>query len=149
MKRSLALISVAGLFLLGIVVGAMGMHLFDARHPFSGPPRDGERHDWHGERLDNLLDLTPVQRTKIEEIRHESRVDAEALHEEMLPKVREHMERTRQRIEEVLTPEQREKFGELASRDKARFERFVLDGPRHGPPRGHGERRKPAPPPSD
>jgi Spy/CpxP family protein refolding chaperone len=147
MKRSLALISVAGLFLLGIVVGAMGMHLFDGLHPFSGPSRDGARHDWHGERLDQLLELTPDQKARIDEIRRESRADAEALHEEMLPKVREHMERTRQRIEEVLTPEQREKFTELASKHRAHFERFVLDGPRHGPPRG--ERRKPAPPPSD
>ncbi len=41
MKRSLALVSVVGLFLLGTVVGALGMHLYDARHPFSGPSRDG------------------------------------------------------------------------------------------------------------
>lgn len=150
MKRSLALVAVAGLFLLGIVVGSLGMHLYDARRPFDGPPRGGTRHDFHAERLDQLLDLTPEQERRIEEIRRESRAQSEALHEQMLPKVREHMERTRQRIEEVLTPEQRQKFNELAEQQRARFERFVLEGPRHGgPPRGMKGRRKPAPSPTD
>jgi len=149
MKRSLALVSVVGLFLLGIVIGAMGMHLYDARRPFSGPPRDGARQGFHTERLDQLLDLTPEQEARIDEIRREGRAEGEALHEEMLPKVRAHMERTRLRIEEVLTPEQSEKFNELAEQHRARFERFVLDGPRHGPPHGTMGRRKPAPPPSD
>ena len=145
MKRSLALISVAGLFLLGIVIGAMGMHLYDAQHSYPGPPRDGARHESRLNRLDQLLDLTPEQKTRIDEIRKESRVEAEALHEAMLPQVREHMERTRQRIEEVLTPEQREKFNELAQQHRARFERFVLEGPSHGRPHGMKSRRKPPP----
>lgn len=149
MKRSLALVSVVGLFLLGTVVGALGMHLYDARHPFAGPPRDGARQEFHAERLGQLLDLTPEQKARIDEIRREGRAEGEALHREMLPKVREHMERTRRLIEEVLTPEQREKFDELAEQHRARFERFVLDGPRHGPPHGTLGRRKPAPPPSD
>jgi Spy/CpxP family protein refolding chaperone len=149
MKRSLALVSVLGLFLLGIVVGALGMHLYDARHPFPPPPRDSARQELHLNRLEELLDLTPEQRTRIEEIHEQSRAEADALHESMLPEVRAHMARTRERIEEVLTPEQREKFRELAERQRARFERFVLDGPRPGPPRGGRGRRQPPPPPSD
>jgi Spy/CpxP family protein refolding chaperone len=138
MKRSLALVSVAGLFLLGIVIGALGMHLYDARHPFPGPPPPGgARMGLRTERLDELLDLTPEQKARIDEIRRESRAEGEALHAEMLPRVREHLERTRKRIAEVLTPEQRAKFDELANRQRARFERFMLDGPPPGPPRRH------------
>ena len=79
MKRSLALVSVVGLFLLGIVVGGLGMHLYDARHPFSGPPRDGARQSFHAERLDQLLDLTPEQEARIDEIRREGRAE-QAVH---------------------------------------------------------------------
>ena len=149
MKRSIAFVYVLGLFLLGILIGALGMHLYGARHPLPGHPRDGSPRGLPLTRFDELLDLTPEQQARIEEIRRESHADAEALHEEMLPKVRAHMEQTRQRIAEVLTPEQRQKFDELADEHRARFEHFVLEGPRRRPPHGGMGRRKPAPPPSD
>ncbi len=77
-------------------------------------------------RLERHLDLTEKQRRLIDEIVAESRSEANALHDEMLPRVREHMRRTHDRILEVLTPEQRERFEELSSRHHRRAERFFL-----------------------
>ena len=77
MKRSIAVVYVVGLFLLGIVIGALGMHLYDARHPAfpRRPPgaelgpgpgmwRDGAV-DW----LSQHLELTPEQKDQIVDIR--------------------------------------------------------------------------------
>ena len=131
MKRSLAFVYVVGLFLLGIVIGGMAMHLhYASRFPPPGSHGPGMR---HGEpmhsfsgRLERQLDLTAEQKRQIDEIVALSRTEGSALHEEMLPRVREHMRRTHDRILEVLTPEQRERFEELSSRHRRRAERFFL-----------------------
>jgi len=132
MKRSLAFAYVVGLFLLGILIGGMAMHLhYASRFPPPGPPGPGMRHDdplhsFSG-RLERQLDLTAEQKRLIDEIVAESRTEGRALHEEMLPRVREQMQRTHDRIREVLTPEQRERFEELLdSRHGRRAERFFL-----------------------
>jgi len=129
-KRSLALVSVAGLFLLGILIGALGMHLYYATK-FPGPPGFGPRGHrpggpFMGERLERELGLSVEQKQRIDEIIRESRVEGEALREEMFPRVHAQMERTRERIMEVLTPEQREKFEELRHRHRGRADRFFL-----------------------
>jgi len=145
MKRQLALVYVAGLFLLGILVGALAMHLYhevrSSDHPrFAGPGRT-HRPDF-SQRLERELDLTPEQMQRIDVILAESRAEGEALHAEMLPRVREQMERTRERIAEVLTPEQRERFEELHRRFRGRAERFFLG---HRPGR-RGEMGRPPKP---
>jgi Spy/CpxP family protein refolding chaperone len=145
MKRSIAVVYVVGLFLLGIVIGALGMHLYDARHPAfpRRPPgaelgpgpgmwRDGAV-DW----LSQHLELTPEQKDQIVDILHESRAGAHALHQEMLPRVEEHIQATRERIEQTLTPQQREKLDEVLSHHRGGFERLFLHGPGgHRPRRG-------------
>ena len=130
MKRSLALVNVFGVLLLGIVIGAMGMHLFYAQR-FPGPPgRHGPGGGMHrpafAERLERQLDLTPEQQSRIEEIVRESRLRGRELHEELLPRVRSQMDETRRRIREVLTLEQQVKFDELDQRHRRRAERFFL-----------------------
>ena len=131
MKRSLAFVYVVGLFLLGILIGGMAIHLHYARQfpplGMHGPGRGpgGSMRSFSG-RLERLLDLTDEQKRLIDEIVAQSRTQAEAFHEEMLPRVREHMQRTHESILEVLTPEQRERFEELRSRHHGRAERFFL-----------------------
>ena len=80
----------------------------------------------------------------------ESRVEGHALREEMRPRVTEMMRRTTERIEEVLTPEQRERFAELQEQHRGRAERFML-GPPGGPGRRGGPpwRDRPPPPPPE
>jgi hypothetical protein len=142
MKRSIAFTYVLGLFLLGILIGALGMHLWNAQRsalgPFGGrggmqpPGQEMRRGSGHGpgpfflERLGRQLDLSPEQRESIAVIVEESHREAGALREEILPRVEAHLEQTRKRILEVLTPEQRERFEKFDRRHRRTLERGVL-----------------------
>jgi len=138
MKRSIAIVYVAGLFLLGILIGALGTQLWYAQRPAPAPfeTRGGARGQGHGpghrpgpfflDRLGRQLDLTAEQRQQVAEIIEESHREARALHEEMLPRVQAQLDRTRQRILAVLTPEQRERFEEFDRHHRRVLERGVL-----------------------
>lgn len=142
MKRSIAFVYVLGLFLLGILIGALGMHLWQANQTAPGPlgmrgnmrpPRHEAGHrpgrrpgPFFLERLGRQLDLSPEQERQIAEIIEESHREAGALREEILPKVEAQLDQTRERILEVLTEEQRERFEEFDRRHRRILERGVL-----------------------
>ena len=149
MKRPLAFVYVTGLFLLGIVIGALGMHLvhlqpIDGRRP-PVPWGQGDRSGagMHFERVAERLELTDEQREQIREILADSRHHAHGLHEEMLPRVSELVDQTRERIDGVLTPEQRDCLEEMTSQHRGGLERLFLGhGPGdHRPRRGRGPSR--------
>ncbi|MBD3868818.1 MAG: hypothetical protein IFK94_11890 [Acidobacteria bacterium] len=144
MKQTAAMVSVVGVFLIGILVGALGMQVYHNNRPAPGPGGDPgmERRQQFAERLGRLLDLTDDQREEIGAIRQESRIRAEAMRRKMEPIVREEMEETRSRIMEVLTPEQQERLDQLGRRERQMVERFLL-GERGRParPGRRGERR--------
>jgi Spy/CpxP family protein refolding chaperone len=145
-KRVSAVLAVLSVLALGVIVGILGTHLFYAkklRQPGSLSETAG---DFFARRLERELGLSEDQRRQIETILAESRVEGRALREEMRPRVTQMMERTSRRIQEVLTPEQRELFGELQKRHRGRAERFLL-GPPGGPGYrpGMGPRRGPGP----
>ena len=140
MKRWQALIALAGLFVLGVVSGGLGAHLYYARsleRP-PGPPPFFDR--FMGPRLERHLELTPDQRRQLREVLEESRREAEALRHEMAPRMRELMQRTGVRIREILTPEQRQRFDELRRRQRRRSDRFF-----GGPDGRRGHQRRPPP----
>jgi Spy/CpxP family protein refolding chaperone len=134
------MLGAAALFLVGVLVGGLAMRLLDASDPWRPVPRRAERFI---ERLNHELSLTPEQHGRIERIMVESHAEADALHEEMLPRVREHMRHTRERIRAVLTPEQQAEFDRLFERHRRRAERFLVG---EGPPR-HPRRPGTGPPP--
>ena len=129
MRRSIALTSVAGVFLIGALTGALGMHLHDV---MSARSHARSRVAAHHDHLAALLDLTPEQKQNVERILQDSQPQARALHEEMLPRVHAHMRRIHDRIHDVLTPDQRKKFAELEHHDRGLLERFMLAHPTHG-----------------
>jgi len=159
MRRPVALLSIACVFLVGILAGALATHLLYVR----SFPRPGERPRLERpglpggpgvgprflERLELQLGLTPQQRREIDEILRKSRTESDKIHDEMLPRVRAQLEGTRQRILEVLTPEQREEFERLRKEHRGRAERFFLGGEMRPHRRGPGRRgpRGPLPPP--
>jgi hypothetical protein len=65
------------------------------------------------ERLAGQLDLTPAQQAEIERILAEDQAVMRELTEQFHPRLAQLVERTRQRIAEVLTEEQRERWHEL------------------------------------
>jgi len=147
MNKSIAFVAVLGLFILGILIGALGMHLVYA-HRFPAPPERPEEAGMHGRaffaRLDRHLELNADQRERIGQIMLESREAGEEMHEEMLPRVHELMDSTRASILEVLTPAQRQKFERLMRRHRRDAEHFFLGrGPRDGRGQGFKGRRGP------
>jgi Spy/CpxP family protein refolding chaperone len=133
MKKSLAFVAVLGLFLLGVVIGALGMHLVQVNRFMPRPDRfmaDGVHGPVFFERLESRLDLTAEQSRQIGEILQDAREEGRAMHEEMLPRVHGLIEATQESIREVLTPEQREKFDQILQRHRRSAERFFL---------GHGQ----------
>jgi Spy/CpxP family protein refolding chaperone len=141
MKRSLAIVYVAGLFLLGVLIGALGNQLWHSHRTIPGPhgPPGGRmagheagRRPGHGpgpfflDRLSRQLKLSDEQKQRVAEIIDESHRQAGELRQEMLPRVEAQLEQTRLRILELLTPEQREKFDEFHRHHRRVLERGVL-----------------------
>jgi Spy/CpxP family protein refolding chaperone len=139
-KRWQALAALGGLFVLGVVSGALGAHLYYARaldRPPGPPPFLGRPMGHH---LERGLDLTPAQRRALRQILAESRREAEQLRGELAPRMREVMQRSEARIREILDPEQRRRFEELQRHHRRRSERF-FGGPGHP----HGPKHRPLP----
>ena len=68
MTRGLSILAVSALFLSGVAIGALGMHLYYAERlerP-GAPPEMAARH--FGERLERELELSAEQRAEIREI---------------------------------------------------------------------------------
>jgi Spy/CpxP family protein refolding chaperone len=147
MKRSVALLSVVAVLIVGVAIGIVGTHRFYAqkfRRP-DGPP--GLMGRSFVDRLEGHLDLTADQRRQIDEILERSHEEAEMLRHEMQPRLRQLFESTGAEIEAILTPEQQEKFRQLRESQRGRMDRFL--GPRGGRhPPGRPPRRGP-PPDSD
>lgn len=148
MKRSVALLSVVAVFIVGVAIGIVGTHLFYAkmfRRP-DGPP--GFMGGASVDRLDRHLDLTAEQRRQIDEILRRRREEAETFRREMEPQLRDLFDATEAGIEEILTPEQRERFRQLRETRRGRMDRFLGPGGGrrpHGPPPHRGP--PPEPPP--
>lgn len=136
MNRGIAILAVCALFISGVVIGALGMHLFYAQRlmrPGEPPAMAGRLFGAH---LARRLDLSEEQQEEIRAILEESRREGEELRNRMRPEVEMLMQRTRAAIEEVLTPEQQEKFEEMRQFDRRPIERLFL-GPMGGHPEGH------------
>jgi len=148
MSRAWALVGILALFLAGISIGALGMHLYQERSergprdPFPGPPRAFMR------QLESRLELTPEQRRKIAAIRRESWRESESLRRELRPRIQKQMEAAREKVLAVLTAEQRERLERLLSDDPRALHRFFLGegGRLPGGPPGPPHLEGPPPP---
>ncbi|MGB3562130.1 MAG: hypothetical protein WBH75_18815 [Thermoanaerobaculia bacterium] len=137
MRRSVALLSVVAVFIVGVAIGIVATHLFYAqrfRHP-GGPP--GFMGRSFVDQMESHLDLTADQRREIDQILERTQGEAEMLRHEMQPRLRVLFESTETEIEAILTAEQQEKFRQLRETQRGRMDRFL--GPRggrrpHGPP---------------
>lgn len=152
MNKTVAILAVCALFISGVVIGALGMHLFYVQRlmrPGEPPAMTGRLLTGY---LTRELDLTVEQQAEIREILGASRRQGAQLRQRMRPEVEELMGQTREAIEEILTPEQRQKLDEMRRRDRRPLERLFLGpadgpgprgGPGGGPPDGRRGRRRP------
>lgn len=133
MSRTGAIFAVLGLFAVGVLSGALGVHLYYA-HLFRShePPPWADRGPMVMA-LSNRLDLTPDQQRQLERIFVQARIEGEALRRELRPRIQAQMERTRERIERILTPEQRAEFERMHAEHRHWADRLFLEPPPPGP----------------
>jgi Spy/CpxP family protein refolding chaperone len=109
--RGLALI----LFALGFTSGLLAMNAVQAwSHRNTAGP--GNRF----EQLANRLQLNPDQKTKVQQIFSDTRQQLQSLRKESEPRVTGIRQQADQRLQEVLTPDQWQKFQQLRSERRAR-----------------------------
>jgi Spy/CpxP family protein refolding chaperone len=120
--RTAAIAVVVVAFLAGILVGVAGDHLYLIRSGRLSPRHASSRFaaDRMTDRLTKELNLSPQQKTQVQQIieRHRAKIDATMAN--VRPQVRQEVEATNAEIETVLTPEQKTKFADLRMRIGAR-----------------------------
>lgn len=150
MKRAVAFAYVLGLFLLGGVIGALGMHLYYAaqippvaEHREVGPegeppPPPGPLQTW-GRLLrtrDRLayLELSEAQQREVRRIRREAQRRMGGMRDELRPRMEAELGRLRDELRDVLEPQQFERLEQELQRPRARPRRGRRPGAR---PSGH------------
>lgn len=101
-------------FLLGAAAGALGFGIYQARSGWVGPYRGARFQEFVLRRLTRELGLKPDQRQQVEAILRDTGEEFRRLREEIRPRYREILGRSRERINGVLDPDQRAKFDVLA-----------------------------------
>jgi Spy/CpxP family protein refolding chaperone len=116
-----AVVVVVVAFIAGILVGVAGDHLY-LIHSGRLFPRHTARFtaDRMADNLGRALQLSPQQKTQVQQIieRHRAKIDAAM--SSVRPQVRQEIDATNKEIESILTPEQRTKFAELRMRMQSR-----------------------------
>lgn len=105
-----------GIFLLGFAAGALAPSAYRA---WGGGGRGGGRLD----EMSKNLNLSPEQKTQVQQIFGETRTQLEALRTETEPRFAEIRRQADERIQKVLTPEQWEKFQQSRREGRGRGRR--------------------------
>jgi Spy/CpxP family protein refolding chaperone len=111
--------AVALIFLLGFLAGALALNIYHRRQFTS--PLGARRYD----RIIESLDLTPAQKTQVEQIINEARARMIEIRKQSGPRFREVRQETDERLKTILTPEQWSQWQRMTSemRGRRRWER--------------------------
>lgn len=108
-----AVLLVFVLFLLGIALGSVGTYMVTAR-AFAARPQTGLAHaPSHMAMFTRDLNLNQDQQNQIQSILNDTRARYADLHAKLDPEYEQVRKESRDRIRQVLTPEQRPKLEEL------------------------------------
>jgi Spy/CpxP family protein refolding chaperone len=112
--RTAAIVLVIVAFIAGILVGVAGDHMY-LIHNGRLSPRHAARFsaDRMTERLAGELELTPQQKTQVQQIIERHRAKIDAVMSNARPQVRAEVDATNAEIETILTPAQKTKFATL------------------------------------
>ncbi|HEX6534344.1 MAG TPA: hypothetical protein VF041_07095 [Gemmatimonadaceae bacterium] len=129
--RATTWLTVLAALLIGIAIGVFADRMVIrhrwaargvARGAFAGGAAAAQRH--MSDRMARALDLTPAQRVRVDSILARNIREIEQVRQEVRPRMRAILARTRAEMDSVLTPEQRKKRDELFHRRRARGSRF-------------------------
>ena len=106
-------VAVVAIFVLGFVAGMLALHVYGRwMHP--RPPEN---------RFDQMamrLQLNDDQKTKVQQIFSDTRQQLQDMHKESEPRVNEIRQRADQRLQQVLTADQWQKFQEMRNEMRGR-----------------------------
>jgi len=108
-----AVLLVFVLFALGIALGSVGTYVVTTRVLAARPQATLAHNPGHMEMFTRDLNLNQDQQNQIQAILNDTRARYAELHQKLDPEYEQVRHEGRQRIRQVLTPEQRPKFEEL------------------------------------
>jgi Spy/CpxP family protein refolding chaperone len=124
-KRAATVVAIA--LVSGIFIGVAADHAYLIyKHRILPSHMQGRPPHAIAERLSHKLDLTPQQRTAIEQILERRHARVSAMWGNVRPQIRKEIDETNAEIEKLLTPAQKEKFAEI----KKKMERRANELPR-------------------
>ena len=102
------------LFVLGVALGSVGTYVVTA-HVQAARPHASLAHNYAGTvaLFTHGLSLSPDQEKQLEAIFNDMRGNYQALHQKLDPEYEQVRQQGRDRIRQILTPEQRPKFEDL------------------------------------
>lgn len=104
------------IFVLGFTAGILALNVYRGWVRGGGPGREDRF-----EQLSNRLQLNADQKTKVQQILGDTREQLRALRKESEPRVNEIRQKTDERLQKVLTPDQWQRFQQM--RDETRDKR--------------------------
>lgn len=141
-----ALFRILGVFLVGVAVGALGLHLFQGHSRATPRSTHGSSFEslldlqLHLDELSRRLDLSSEQRDQVERVLSRASHRGAALHEEVVPRVVVYLEQTKEDIRRLLEPAQQQELDRLHAEHQRAFHHFLLGQGlgRHSPARDRG-----------
>lgn len=108
-------IAVVVIFLLGFAAGILALNAYRGWARRAGPGRDDRF-----EQMSARLQLNADQKTKMQQVLGDTREQLRALRKESEPRVSEIRKQTDQRLQQILTPDQWQRFQQMRDEMRAR-----------------------------
>jgi Spy/CpxP family protein refolding chaperone len=104
------------IFVLGFAAGILAWNAYRGWVRAAGPGRDEDRF----EQMSARLQLNAEQKTKVQQVLGDTREQLRALRKESEPRVNEIRQQTDQRLQQILTPDQWQRFQQMREEMRAR-----------------------------
>jgi Spy/CpxP family protein refolding chaperone len=112
------------IFVLGFTAGILALNVYRGWVRGGGPGREDRF-----EQLSNRLQLNADQKTKVQQILGDTREQLRALRKESEPRVTEIRQKTDERLQQVLTPDQWQRFQQMRDETREKRGRDRGEGP--------------------
>jgi Spy/CpxP family protein refolding chaperone len=112
------------IFVLGFTAGILALNVYRGWVRGGGPGREDRF-----EQLSNRLQLNADQKTKVQQILGDTREQLRALRKESEPRVTEIRKKTDERLQQVLTPDQWQRFQQMRNETRDKRGRDRGEGP--------------------
>jgi len=124
MKNIRPIYCILVVFVLGILCGTLGTHLFyKCRMDSIISARGANREERLVERLDRKLDLDARQKEQVRAIVRETREEVRQVRRQFRPQMEAAIGKGQEKISALLTPEQRKKYGQMIAERKEKSRR--------------------------